>query len=197
MFRRPFAIVLTVSFLAIPSATRSQSRTTAGKTYDEILDTYVRDGLVYYRALKLERTRFDAYVGTLAAASIDSAPRDERLAFWLNAYNAIVLQTVIDHYPIVQRTSQYPPHSIRQIPGAFERITHRLAGRTVTLDQIEQTVLSGFGDPRAYLAPGRGSLGGGRLRSEAFGPGRLAAQLKEVADEWVTRSESVQLDREA
>src|SRR5947209_4073028 len=197
MFRRPIAIVLTVCLVAIPSATRSQSRTTAGKTYDEILDTYVRDGLVYYRALKLERTRFDAYVGTLAVASIDAAPRDERLAFWLNAYNAIVLQTVIDHYPIAQRTPQYPPHSIRQIPGAFERITHRLAGRTLTLDQIEQTVLSGFGDPRAYLALGRGSLGGGRLRSEAFAPARLEAQLKEVADECITRSEWVQLDREA
>ena len=197
MFRRPFAIVLTVCLVAIPSATRSQSRTTAGKTYDEILDTYVRGGLVYYRALKLERTRFDAYVGTLAVASIDAAPRDERLAFWLNAYNAIVLQTVIDHYPIVQRTSQYPPHSIRQIPGAFERITHRLAGRTLTLDQIEQTVLSGFGDPRAYLALGRGSLGGGRLRSESFAAARLDAQLKEVADECVTRSECVQLDRDA
>src|SRR5947207_11016362 len=120
MLRRPFAIVLTVSLLAIPSATRSQPRT-AGKTYDEILDTYVRDGLVYYRALKLERAKFDAYVATLAGVSIESAPRDEQLAFWLNAYNAIVLQTVIDHYPIAQRSSQYPAHSIRQIPGAFER----------------------------------------------------------------------------
>src|SRR5437763_16614665 len=99
MFRRPFAIVLTVCLLAIPSATQSQSHTTAGKTYDEILDTYVRDGLVYYRELKIERTRFDAYIGTLASASSEVAPRDEPLSFWLNAYTAIVPQTVIDHEP--------------------------------------------------------------------------------------------------
>src|SRR5665213_1732306 len=69
------------------------------QTLDEILDLYVRDGLVYYRALKAERGRLDGYVSGLGSAvpgAIDQAPRDEQIAFWLNAYNAIVLQTVID-----------------------------------------------------------------------------------------------------
>src|SRR5438128_6272040 len=180
--------------MLFPRVATGQPRT--GKTYDEILDTYVRDGLVYYRALKVERAKFDAYVATLAGVSLDAA-RDEQIAFWLNAYNAIVLETVIDHYPIAQRTPQYPPHSIRQTPGAFERVPHRVAGKTVTLDQIEQTILPPFHDPRLYLALGRGSVGGGRLRSEAFAAGRLEAQLKEVADECATRAECVQVDREA
>jgi uncharacterized protein DUF547 len=191
-----FLVGLGLCLLALPRGLDGQARTT-GKSYDETLDMYVRDGLVYYRALKAERTKFDAYVASLGSVSIDSTPRDEQLAFWLNAYNAIVLETVIDHYPIAQRTPQYPPHSIRQIPGAFERVTHRVAGHTVTLDQIEQTILPGFHDPRAYLALGRGSVGGGRLRSEAFAPARLEAQLKEVADECVTRSQCVQIDRDA
>jgi Protein of unknown function, DUF547 len=182
--------------MGAPPVAVGQTRGT-GKTYDETLDTYVRDGLVYYRALKAERARFDAYVGTLVSVSIESAPRDEQVAFWLNAYNAIVLQTVIDNYPIAQRTNQYPSHSVRQIPGAFERNTHRVAGKTLTLDQIEQTVLSKFNDPRVYLALGRGSIGGGRLRSEAYAAQRLDAQLKEVSEECLTRSECVQLDRAA
>jgi hypothetical protein len=188
------AATAALSLLAGPLAL---GQTHSGKSYDEILDTYVRDGLVYYRALKAERGKIDAYVGTLGSASIESAPREEQVAFWVNAYNAIVLQTVVDHYPIAQRTSQYPPRSIRQIPGAFERITHRVAGRTLTLDQIEQTVLPQYRDPRVYLALGRGSIGGGRLRSEAFAGPRLDAQLKEVSDECLTRSECVQLDRVA
>ena len=53
--------------------------------------------------------------------------RDEQIAFWLNAYNALVLKTVIDHYPILGRSSDYPPKSIRQISGAFERLPHRVA----------------------------------------------------------------------
>jgi Protein of unknown function, DUF547 len=202
MHRVPFpAFVVCLSLLS--STTAAQRFTPAPGAdplhvaLDQILDANVRDGLVYYRALKSDRARLDAYVGSLASASVESAARDEQVAFWLNAYNAIVLLTVVDHYPIAQRTSQYPPRSIRQIPGAFERLPHRVAGRTVTLDQIEQTVLPPFRDPRVYLALGRASLGGGRLRSEAFSGGRLEGQLKEVSDECLTRSECAHLDRAA
>ena len=82
-------------------------------------------------------------------------------------------------------------------PGAFERLPHIVAGRTLTLDQIEQTVLAEFHDPRVYLAIGRGAVGGGRLRSEAFTPDRLETQLAEVAGECTSRSECVRVERDA
>jgi hypothetical protein len=167
----------------------------SGRLLDETLDLYVRDGYVYYRALESDRSRLDRYVASLASASIASSSREERLAFWINAYNALVLRTIIDHYPIVQRSRDYPPRSVRQIPGAFERLTHRVAGRSLTLDQIEQTVLSEFEDPRAYLALGRGAVGSGRLRSEAYTPADLDRQLRETAHECPTRSQCIQIDR--
>jgi hypothetical protein len=167
----------------------------AARPFDTILDLYVRDGMVYYRALKAERGRLDALVNQLASASIESAPRDEQIAFWLNAYNAVVLRTVVDHYPIQGASKSYPPHSIRQIPGAFDKTAHRLAGRSVTLDQIEQTVLAEFHDPRVFFAIGRGSVGGGRLRSEAFAAASLETQLSEAASECVSRSQCIQIDR--
>ena len=163
---------------------------------DQILDVYVRDGLVYYRALTSERAPLDRYVASLAEMPIGSASRDEQLAFWLNAYNALVLRTVIDHYPIPRRSADYPLGSIRQIPGAFERLPHRVAGRMVTLDQIEQTVLSTFHDPRVYLALGRGAIGSGRLRSEVFVAARLEAQLTDVANECITRAQCTDIDRD-
>ena len=186
----PLALVLVVSAVAAPRAQES-------KTLDELLDAYVRDGEVYYRALKSDRRKLDGYVGQIAGESIDRLSRDERLAFWLNAYNALVLQTVVDHYPIQARSKDYPARSVRQIPGAFERLTHRVAGRTLTLDQIEQEVLPEFNDPRVYLALGRGSEGGGRLRSEAFGASRIQAQLGEVAAECVSRVQCIQIDATA
>ena len=63
----------------------------------------------------------------------DKLSRDEQLAFWLNAYDAFILRTVIDGYPIARRSNAYPARSIRQIPGAFERI--RAAGKSLTLDE--------------------------------------------------------------
>lgn len=167
------------------------------KTLDAILDVYVRDGLVYYRALKSERASLDRYLAALAATSADTVnswPANRQLAFWINAYNAFVLQTVIDNYPIRGKAPDFPTISIRQIPGAFERRPHRAGGRTFTLDALERDVIAGFGDPRALLALGRGALGGGRLKSEAYTSERLDAQLTTITSELVERRELVFVD---
>jgi uncharacterized protein DUF547 len=195
---RRLLVLFAVSILvAVPHAQDSSAEAARRKNLEQILDLYVRDGEVYYRALKLERAKLDGYVSALTTESIDKRSRDERLAFWLNAYNALVLRTVIDHYPIQGRSADYPPSSIRQIPGAFERLPHRVAGRTVTLDQIERTILPEFHDPRVYLALGRGALGSGRLRSEAFEPQRLETQLSEVAAECVSHARCFSADSAA
>ena len=196
MVRRHLVWLLALCTVAAPAAQESMVESARRKTFDQILDLNVRDGFVYYRALRAERAKLDGYVNLLAAP-VDKLSREERLAFWLNAYNAIVLKTVVDHYPIPTRTADYPQHSIRQIPGAFERLTHRVGGRTLTLDQIEQTVLAEFNDPRVYLAIGRGAAGSGRLRSEAFTPAEVEAQLADVANECTSRPECVHIDRDA
>ena len=165
------------------------------RPFDTILDIYVRDGLVYYRALKLERPRFDQYVQSLAEAQVPSGDRNRQLAFWVNAYNAFVLRTVIDNYPIAGRAAMYPRNSIRQIPGSFEKRPFRAAGRSVTLDQIEKDIIVPLGDARALLALGRGALGGGRLRSEAYTAERIDTQLEAIAREAVDRRELVFVDR--
>jgi uncharacterized protein DUF547 len=164
---------------------------------DQILDLNVRDGLVYYRTLRAERGRLDRYAASLnvPAATYDAWSREQKMAFWLNAYNTFVLQTVIDAYPIRGGSTQYPQGSIRQIPGAFEKLKHRAAGRLVTLDEIEKTILPEFKEPRLYLALGRGAVGSGRLRSEAYSGNRLARQLESVQAEAITNAHIVKVDR--
>jgi hypothetical protein len=166
---------------------------------DQILDLNVRDGLVYYRALRAERGRLDRYAGSLnvPAAVYDAWSREHKMAFWINAYNAFVLQTVIDRYPIKGGSQSYPPNSIRQIPGAFEQAKHRAAGRSVTLDEIEKTILPQFKEPRVYLALGRGAVGSGRLRSEAYSGGRILQQLDDIQQGFVSERTMMQVDRAA
>jgi hypothetical protein len=148
-------LVLTCAM--VPAAVQDRPPAATPNTpLDEILDVYVRDGLVYYRALRQERRRLDAYVTSLAETAIDSSSREERLAFWLNAYNALVLKTVIDHYPI-PRQSKDTPTSIR-IPGAFERLQHRVGRRrSRSINRADHP--GAFRDPRVYLAIGRGAMG--------------------------------------
>ena len=186
--------------LHVPSAAQSPAPADVDalhRPFEEILDVYVRDGLVYYFALKQERGKFDRYVQALGEVSADTlkswAP-DRQLAYWINAYNAFVLRTVIDGYPIRGKVPDYPPNSIRQIPGAFERRQFRAGGRMLTLDAIEKDVIGEFNDARALLALGRGAIGGPRLKSEAFTAARLDSQLQTMASELVTRRDLVWVD---
>jgi hypothetical protein len=194
----PLAVLLV---LGIGAVVRSQTPETAvpplHRPLDQLLDLNVRDGLVYYRALRSERGQLDRYVASLnvTPAAYGAWARDEKVAFWLNAYNAIVLRTIINSYPIQGKAGTYPAGSIRQIPGAFEGIKHRLAGRTLTLDEIEKTVLPEFKEPRVYLALGRGAVGSGRLRSEAYTGAKLEAQLGAVQAEFVNDQSMLRIDR--
>lgn len=168
------------------------------RSFDQILDLYVRDGQVYYRALQSERVRLDRYASSLNVSdeAYRSWSREQQMAFWVNAYNAFALQTVIDRYPIRGKSPNFPASSIRQIPGAFDKTKHSAAGRSVTLDEIEKEVLPEFKEPRLYLALGRGSVGSGRLRSEAFSGDRLARQLDAVAADFMTHDQLLKIDRD-
>lgn len=183
---------LTAAAAALPRAqvnfTPAPGSDPLHRPFDQILDMNVRDGLVYYRALRSERGRLDRYAASLnvPAASYQGWSKPQQMAFWVDAYNAFVLETVINHYPL--------RGTIRQIPGAFEKTTWRAAGRAVTLDQIEKTILPDFKEPRLYLALGRGAIGSGRLRSEAYTGERLERQLTDIQREFVTDRNMLRID---
>jgi hypothetical protein len=164
---------------------------------ERLLDTYVRQGLVYYRTLRSERGALDRYIASLnvAPATLGKWSAEARQAFWINAYNALVLRTVVNAYPIAGKSPDYPSNSIRQIPGAFERVRHPVAGKTLTLDEIEQLLMTEFGDARLLLALGRGAIDSPRLKSEAYTADRLDAQLTLAVQECAIRVACVEINR--
>jgi len=178
-----------MTLLALPAAAQTDYQPPADlepihRPFDQLLDSYVRDGIVYYRALKIDRAKLDRYVASLAAADAASGDKPRQIAFWINAYNALSLQTAVSHYPV----------SMNQVPGAFDRTKHTVAGRAVTLDQIENTILAAFNDPRIYLVLGRSAMGSGRLRSEAFSGARLETQLAQSAEQFATQPQYIKID---
>ena len=190
------ALLLVVIAAVLLPGVRVRAQADPHAALDRILDVYVRDGLVYYAALRTERANLDRYVGSLERAEwVAGASSADQRAFWINAYNALVLRTVINAYPIAGKSEGYPSISIAQIPGAFDRQKHNVAGQVLTLDEIEKTVIAGFGDVRMVVALGRGALGSGRLRSEAYRGARLTEQLDEAVQEFVKRGDAFRIDR--
>ena len=81
------------------------------KHYELFLQDYVHDGLVDYQAAKRRPDDLDMFYAQLAAHSPDSDPglfptQNDQLAYWLNAYNATVIQGVLTYYPIESVTIQ-------------------------------------------------------------------------------------------
>ena len=192
------ALVLATAGVAAQNYEPSPDLEALHVPFDALLELHVRDGLVYYRALQGDRGRLNQYIAALDAPAVVSGyPKwsdNQKKAFWLNAYNALVLQTVVRHYPIQGGAKGYPSNSVRQIPGAFEKTPHEIAGKQLTLDQIENTVLAEFNDPRVYIALGRGAVGSGRLRSEAFSGKAVDKQLDQVKAQFAVTPRWVKIE---
>ena len=194
-------VTISVYFLGgLVGLSRLSAQSDGDESFDRVLNLYVRDGFVDYSALlRLDRAVIDRYVNGRSSRPADFGAwsPSRKMAFWLNSYNALVVQTVLDHYPIRGLSPEYPSNSIRQIPGAFDRRTHQVGGREITLDSLEQGVLAAFGDPRVFLALGRGASGSGRLRSEVYEETQLDDQLVAAVEEFATEPWGVVLDQGA
>jgi hypothetical protein len=118
------------------------------------------------------------------------------MAFWINAYNFFTLHAIVDHYPIRGSWfSRYPRNSIRQIDGVWTRLTWRVAGRTVSLDDIEHRILRPeFRDPRIHFAVNCASNGCPPLRGEPYRAGTLDAQLDDNARQFLASSHGLRVD---
>lgn len=151
-----------------------------------VLSTVVHGSSVDYVALKADRRQLDAALASFRAPRTDpepSWPRDERFAFWINAYNVFTVAAIVDHYPIRGSWFSFSPRSsIRQIDGVWTRLKFRAAGRDVTLDEIEHEILRPtFRDPRLHFAINCASKSCPALRNEPYVADRLDAQLDDAA----------------
>ena len=113
--------------------------------YAALLARHVHDGRVDYKGLVADRAALAAVVSGFGAVDPSTErgwPREQRLAFWINAYNLFTLQAIVDHYPIRAGWLTFGPrNSIRRIPGVWDRLTWQVAERQVTLDDIEHRIL--------------------------------------------------------
>jgi hypothetical protein len=171
----------------LPFAAAYADMTSAGFDHEHaswtaILGQYVKDGSVDYGGLADRgQPALNAYLSALGAASPAESgwTRGERLAFWINAYNAFTIRLILDHYPV---------RSIRSIGflplAAFRTkfIPLGTDGRRISLNVIENDILrTQFHDPRIHFAIVCASKSCPALRSEAYRSSVLDQQLDEAA----------------
>ena len=139
---------------------------------DAVLLRNVRNGFVDYDGIRADPA-YDRFVKGLGTASPDDLKDDQaRLAFRINAYNALAIRGILDGYSPDSWFGRYT---------YFKRREYQLLGVPTTLEALEHEQISPLGDPRMHFAIVCASLSCPRLANRAYTPATLEAQLEAAA----------------
>jgi len=163
---------------------------------DRTLKKYVDDhGRVDYNGIAGD-AGFKGYMTALRSAEPEKMTHDEQLAFWINAYNAVVIDKVI---------RWRPEKSVREtvIPGLwtstrfFTTREHVVAGRQMSPDDIENDILrKQFRDPRIHFAIICASSGCPELPRFAYTGENVQSKLEEVTRDYLNSGRGTRIDVE-
>ncbi len=139
--------------IAAVSMLASNARAEVGawqKDYDALLKKYVSGGGVRYAAWKAsaaDMAALDKVVAAIGTESPVALGRNDKLAVYINAYNAWIIHLVLEKYPI---------KSVKDYAVLFGIFTGKhieLGGEKISLNRLEKDlVLKGIGEPRAHFA---------------------------------------------
>jgi len=114
--------------LLLANFIHSQTQTFDHSLFDNLLkDNVNNDGLVNYEAFA-NNDKFEQYIAAIGEADIERLSKENKLAFLINAYNALVIKNVNDHMPIT---------SPLKVDGFFDKIKFPVAGKEMTLNELE------------------------------------------------------------
>lgn len=133
------------------------------------LNANVKNGGVAYKQIHENPKALNELLDLAKNAKVDVSNPATYQAFWINAYNLAVIKGVVDNYPIKSPLDK---------SGFFDSITYQLAGRSVTLNEIENTLLRAqFNDARVHFVLVCGAVGCPPLINSAYLPSTLEDQL--------------------
>lgn len=160
----------------------SSSAQISHKTWDGLLQKHVsKSGKVNYKGMIQDKKQLQSYLDLLSSnRPKNSWSDDERLAFWINAYNAFTVKLIVDNYPV---------KSIKDLGGSIYRINtpwdikfFEIGGEKMHLNNIEHNIIrKEFDEPRIHFAVVCAAKSCPKLRNEAYTASKLDAQLDDQA----------------
>jgi len=129
----------------------------------------------YPAATAADRALLSAYLDSLTGLDPRGFPIDEQMAYWINLYNALTVQVVLDH-PNKGSILRMGAGWFRIGPWDDELVT--VAGQPITLNDIEHRILRPiWQDRRIHFAVNCASLGCPNLSTQAFTSVSLESML--------------------
>jgi hypothetical protein len=152
-------------------------------TFNTLLTNYVANGKVNYKGFKGEQSKLQAYISDLTSnAPADDWNRNEKLAYWMNLYNAATINLILDNYPVA---------SIMDLDGGkpwdVKRVT--IDGQQYSLNDIEHTIIRPrFKDARIHFAVNCAAKSCPPISSTAFTGDNVNAELDRITKKFINSS---------
>ncbi|MHC4440320.1 MAG: DUF547 domain-containing protein [Planctomycetota bacterium] len=171
--------------------------------YAEVLKSYVDNkGMVNYKQLKANRAKLDSFARQLSKLDDQTYKKwsnNDKIAFWINAYNGLTLKAIIDNYPIKSsflKSRIYPKNSIRQISGVWDKKKHKVMGSDRTLEHIEHEILrKKFNEPGIHVALVCAAMGCPPLLNKPYVGDKLEEQFDDRTRRFLSDSKKFNVDR--
>ena len=153
-------------------------------------------GLVDYKAFKKDVKTLDGYLAMLGKnPPKDSWSKDEKIAYWINAYNANTVKLILDYYPVKSIKDIGSSIQIPFVSTPWAKKFIKIGDETMSLDNIEHgTLRKDFDEKRIHFALVCGAMSCPRLRNEAYTPEKLDAQLNDQGDEFLNNPAKNKID---
>lgn len=190
-------------FFSLELGAREADEKISYEKYSKVLKTYVDQmGMVNYKKLKENKRGMNVFLDKLKKLEPEDFQTwsdEKKVALWINAYNALTLEAILDHYPLKEssfRTRKYPGNSIRQISGVWNKIKFPVMGKEVTLDHIEHKILrKEFQEPRIHMALVCAARGCPPLRQEPYKAEMLNDQLDDQTRRFLSSDKNFSIDK--
>lgn len=154
----------------------------ASKVPYSILDTLLshhvsEDGVVDYKGLKEDSVLFNRCIRMFRANHpAENWNREEKLAYWINAYNVFTIELILKNHPT---------KSIKDISSPWDQNFIKIRDNVYSLNEIEHEILRKMGEPRIHFSIVCASYSCPILRNEAFRSSKLEAQLEEQTSKFI------------
>lgn len=155
-------------------------------TLDYLLVKYVTErGRVDYEGFKSDHKLLSEYISSLKNnRPNDTWSKEEKLAYWINAYNALTIDLIIRNYPL---------KSIKNIDKPWNQRLWKFGDKWLNLNDIEHQILRKMDEPRIHFAIVCASETCSKLRNEAFTAEKLESQLTKATEEFLDDSNKNEL----
>ena len=151
---------------------------TLHQTWDSLLQKHVStEGVVDYKGFQSDLDILDRYLNALA----NQVPRahysqEDKLAYWINVYNAFTVKLILNHYPI---------KSIKDIKNPWGQRFFTLGGEAYNLDDVEHRILRKMDEPRIHFAIVCASFSCPKLQNHAYTAQNIEKQLTQATQDFL------------